>query len=125
MPFFHFHPLNLTHECCFLDPPGKPGTPQLSEIKDKSITVTWTAPESDGGSPITDYVLEYRPEGTASWKRATTEKLLQLKYTCKGLNETELFEFRVAAENKAGLGPYSDNSMQAKASEVQGKSFLM
>lgn len=89
------------------------------------MTVTWSPPETDGGSPITNYILEYRSESTATWKRVTQEKLLETKYTAKGLKDSELYEFRVAAENKAGVGPYSDNSKQAKASEVQGNSIVL
>jgi len=44
-------------------------------VKDGSITVTWTAPENDGGAPITNYILEYRSEGSAAWKKATEKTL--------------------------------------------------
>ena len=101
--------------------PGKPGVPQLTEVKDGSITVTWTPPENDGGSPVTNYILEYRSEGSVSWKKATENTLTELKFKATGLNDTELYEFRVAAANKAGTGPYSDNSAPTKAKEVLGK----
>ena len=101
--------------------PGKPGVPQMTDVKDGAITVTWTPPENDGGSPITNYILEYRSEGSAAWKKATEKTLTELKFTATGLNDKELYEFRVAAVNKAGTGPYSDNSAPTKAKEVLGK----
>lgn len=101
--------------------PGKPGVPQLTEVKDGSITVTWTSPENDGGSPITNYILEYRSEGSVSWKKVTEKTLTELKFKATGLNDTVLYAFRVAAANKAGTGPYSDNSAPTKAKEVLGK----
>jgi Fibronectin type III domain len=92
------------------DLPGKPGVPQLSDIKKGTITVTWTPPEDDGGAPITGYYLEYRSEGMMSWKKASEKTISDTKYVAKGLSESELYEFRVAAVNKVGTGPYSDNS---------------
>jgi len=99
--------------------------PQLTDVKDGAITVTWTPPESDGGSPITNYILEYRSEGSVAWKRATEKTLTELKLTATGLNDTELYEFRVAAVNKAGTGPCSANSIPTKAKEVLGKKMSM
>ncbi len=90
--------------------PGKPGTPKLPEIKKGAISVTWTPPEDDGGAPITGYILEYRSEGMSSWKKATESTISDTKYVAKGLNDSECYEFRVAAVNKVGTGPYSDNS---------------
>jgi titin len=90
----------------------------LPEIKKGTIVVTWTPPEDDGGAPITGYVLECRSEGQASWKKITDKPISELKHTVKGLNDTELYEFRVAAVNKVGMGPYSDNSKPTKAKEV-------
>jgi len=90
-------------------------------VKDSSIEVTWTPPDNDGGAPITSYVLEYRSEGSVAWKKASDKALMELKFTATGLNDKELYEFRVAAVNKAGTGPYSDNSQPTKATEVLGK----
>ena len=101
--------------------PDKPGVPQPTDVKDGSITVTWTPPENDGGAPVTSYVLEYRSEGSVSWKKATEKTLTELEFTATGLSDKELYEFRVAAVNKAGTGPYSANSAPTKAKEVLGK----
>ena len=106
-------------DCCSAVP-DKPGVPQLTEVKDGSISLTWTPPENDGGAPITNYILEYRSEGSASWKKATEKTLTELKFTATGLNDTEQYEFRVAAVNKAGTGPCSANSAPTKAKEVLG-----
>lgn len=45
-----------------------------------------------------------------SWKKATEKTISDTKYVVKGLNDSEVYEFRVAAVNKVGTGPYSDNS---------------
>lgn len=40
--------------------PGAPGIPEPLEITDNSVTLHWNKPESDGYSPIIEYILEYR-----------------------------------------------------------------
>ena len=54
--------------------PGKPGKPDFSDIKGTSVVVNWKAPDSDGGSPITNYIVEYRPEGKTRWVKASEGK---------------------------------------------------
>lgn len=41
-----------------LDEPGKPGTPEIEDYDRDFVKLKWTAPESDGGSPITAYIIE-------------------------------------------------------------------
>lgn len=54
----------------FLDPPGAPGTPQLVETTEDTITITWSKPRHDGGSPITGYVIEKRLISEDKWIKA-------------------------------------------------------
>jgi len=99
-------------------PPSKPGTPEFDKIDSDRMTLTWTKPKSDGGAEITNYVLEYRREGAFKWVKATEETVPTCKFTVKGLRQGDLYEFRVAAQNKAGVGPSSANTMPTKAEEV-------
>lgn len=39
--------------------PSQPGTPEVIEVTDNTITLHWKASEYDGNSPIINYVLEY------------------------------------------------------------------
>ena len=101
--------------------PGPPGIPQCPEIKDGEISLTWTPPEEDGGSPITNYILEYRLEGAFAWTRATDKTITETKFIVKKLQEGEVYEFHVAAENRAGVGPFSENTSPVKATEPLGE----
>ena len=58
----------------------------------------------DGGSPITNYILEMRVAGESKWNRVNTETVTDLAYTVKRLKEETQYEFRLTAENKAGPG---------------------
>jgi len=72
---------------------------------------------SDGGAEIFNYIIEFRVEGTTKWTRYGSEqdKVPTTSHTLsQQLKEDTFYEFRVAAENKAGVGPYSDISERVK-----------
>ena len=48
--------------------PGEPGTPQIVSFDHGMATLRWTAPRSDGGSPITNYKVEMRTAGAYRWE---------------------------------------------------------
>ena len=43
----------------FSDEPGKPGTPKIEDWGPNHCDLSWKAPETDGGAPITHYEIEY------------------------------------------------------------------
>jgi titin len=93
----------------FADVPGQPGTPEISDIGAESCRLTWRAPTSDGGAPITGYVIERQTEIGGRWiplksKAVTTE------FEVRDLYEGQKYEFRVIAENKAGQGKPSESA---------------
>ena len=59
------------------------------------------------------------------WKRATENVISSTTHVVKGLEEGIKYEFRVAAENRAGLGPPSEGSLAAKLEDAMGSSSLL
>ena len=91
------------------DVPGKPGKPVVEELTTESATLSWAAPDKDGGSPITNYLVEMKLKGDRKWKPLTADKNhTDTTFTVTGLKEETEYEFRVTAENNAGPGPASD-----------------
>ena len=91
------------------DVPGKPGKPVVEELTAETATLSWAAPDKDGGSPITNYLVEMKLKGDRKWKPLTADKNhTKTTFTVPGLKEETEYEFRVTAENKAGPGPASD-----------------
>lgn len=99
------------------NPPGPPGLPVCSDITENAVTVEWTLPDYDGGSPISGYVIERR-EMTGKWIRVNKTPVLDLRYRVSGLFEGNSYEFRVFAENIAGISDPSLASDPVKAARA-------
>lgn len=63
-----------------LDTPGPPGQPEAIAATDDSITLQWSRPISDGGSPIQGYVLEKKEEGTSNWVKCAYGTINDIQY---------------------------------------------
>lgn len=68
----------------------------------------WAAPEKDGGSPITEYIIEFKDKFSPEW--SVGPKVPGNKTSCKvqNLKENMQYQFRVIAVNKAGPSEPSD-----------------
>lgn len=62
------------------DKPSPPQELTTSEVTADTVTVTWKAPESDGGSPITGYVIERQDTKRGTWINAGTVKVCVMVY---------------------------------------------
>jgi len=93
------------------DPPGPPGLPEITDWTKSSVKLKWEKPLRENGAPVTHYTIEYRIHGTDDW---TTGPRVQAKKfpngEVTGLEPGKKYEFRVKAENKAGLGEPSEHT---------------
>lgn len=90
------------------DVPGIPGTPVMKNTSTSSCTIKYTAPRSDGGSPIITYLIEYSGNWDPFWWDGGAS--VTLEHKVQNLIEGNRYEFRVIAVNKAGQGNPSDPS---------------
>jgi len=92
----------------FADPPFAPRELTVVEYNVDYMTLSWTAPEHDGGSPILGYVVEKRDSMMNMWTQAA--KVDSNTFTVKVTNlfEGQNYLFRVAAENQSGRGAYAE-----------------
>lgn len=96
-----------THTCllciCNVDKPGPPAAFDITEVTNESCLLTWNPPRDDGGSKITNYVVERRATDSEVWhKLSSTVKDTNFKAT--KLTPNKEYIFRVAAENMYGVG---------------------
>ena len=92
----------------YATPVTTPSAPQnLSAAPDDGeVTLTWTAPTSNGGSVITDYKYSYRESSSESWGSWTSAGT-DLSETITGLTNGTEYQFYVRAVNSVGDGSYA------------------
>jgi hypothetical protein len=76
-------------------------------VGDTQVSLTWTAPSSNGGLPITDYVVQFSSTNGTSWTTFTDGVSTGTTATVTGLTNGTTYIFRVAAITGAGTGPYA------------------
>ena len=85
--------------CVDLAPEGLTATPG-----DTIVTLRWSPPTSDGGSPITGYVVEESFDGATTWATVSDGDDTDTKATINGLKNGTLYYFRILAVNDNGAG---------------------
>lgn len=90
--------------------PGAPTGLTLGTATSTTQPLTWTAPASDGGSAITDYVIQYAPAGSGSWATFSDGTSATASITVTGLTASTSYDYRVAAVNAIGQGSYSSTA---------------
>lgn len=92
-------------------PPDKPTRPEVSSVEARSVVLSWREPNNNGAT-----ITSYRVQGSNGFSttcEATT-------CTLDGLDPGHKYSFQVAAENKAGTGPWSDSSAPVTPNKVPG-----
>lgn len=98
--------LFLAGEASGFSVPSAPGLLGASP-GDVSVVLSWSAPLGDGGVTLLDYVVEYRETGASTWSAYTDLVGVDLSASVVGLVNGTAYEFRVAAVNGVGRGPFS------------------
>lgn len=86
-----------------------PGIPSLTveyNAGKKGFDYTVTAPESDGGSEITGYSLEYQKQGDTDWTKVALKPDSLTGTVTDGIEAGSNYLFRVNAENAVGSSDY-------------------
>jgi uncharacterized cupin superfamily protein len=105
--------------------PAPPSRPQGFSVTpgDGQVALSWTAPENDGGNPITGYKVS--SNGGANWIDAESET----SHVFTGLANGTLYSFQVRAINEIGPGeaasitatPSAEKTAPTKPMEVSAK----
>lgn len=103
-----------------LDPytvPNAPKSLEITSVTKDTMTLCWARPESDGGSEIAGYVIERREKNSLRWMRVNKKPVYDLRVKSSGLREGCEYEYRVYAENAAGLSAPSECSPLIRAED--------
>ncbi|XP_019639600.1 PREDICTED: titin-like, partial [Branchiostoma belcheri] len=85
----------------------KPGAPVVfvDDTTRSSVSLMWNRPVRDGGSRVTGYIVEMRPQDGEEWTKAHATSAVRLtELTIDKLTEGQGYKFRVSAINEIGVG---------------------
>jgi hypothetical protein len=97
-------------------PPGAP-TAAVAVPYDTSARVSWSAPASDGGSPVAAYTVTSTPDGR------TCQTASALTCAVSGLTNGTPYTFAVTATNLVGTGLPSDPSAAIAPAPMKASTF--
>uniref|UniRef100_A0A8C2ZM75 Titin n=1 Tax=Cyclopterus lumpus TaxID=8103 RepID=A0A8C2ZM75_CYCLU len=80
--------------------PLPPGKVVLIDVTRHTVSLSWEKPDHDGGSKITNFIVEMQPKGDDKWSVCSEVKALEA--TIGGLTTGEEYSFRVIAVNDKG-----------------------
>lgn len=92
-----------------ITPPGAP-TSVSGTGGNQQVSLTWIAPTSNGGSEITDYIIDYSSNNGSTWTTFNDGTSTGTSATVTGLTNGTSYIFRVKAVNAAGTGTASTSS---------------
>jgi Fibronectin type III domain len=108
--------------CCIMflsDVPSAPENLAVTETSKSFISLSWSPPASDGGTPVTGYQVERCLAGSSRWLRVG--KSDTTNYTDKEVVEDTDYQYQVSAENKVGVGPPSEPTRPVTAKDPWSK----
>ena len=101
--------------------PGAPTDLSARASGTTQVDLSWTAPASDGGSPVTGYRIEESPNGRSSWTvLVATTGNPATTYSRAGLASGATRHYRVSAVNTNGAGAPSNTASTTTGTTVPG-----
>lgn len=98
--------IKMLHSISTPDVPGPVGVPFSGEnLTNDTCKLTWYSPEDDGGSAITNYIIEKRESDRMGWT-SVSYTVTRNNAIVQGLIDGKGYFFRIAAENIIGMGPF-------------------
>lgn len=101
--------------------PEAPTTPEITAVTRETITVAWKEPKSDGGSHVFGYHLQMKDRNSILWQRVNKMVIRATHFKVTNINAGLIYEFKVAAENAAGISAFSKVSDAVLAIDACGE----
>ena len=95
---------SLVITCFWLsDVPSAPTNLRASQVSGDSVTLDWSKSRSDGGSPLTGYVIERRDATSNYWTRVGSVDHRKTSFVVTNLRPGAEYQLQVLAENDVGV----------------------
>lgn len=100
-----------------------PAAPIVADKTKHNVTLAWTPPERDGGSPIKGYIIQIQDEGSSEWVRVNDPDSLHptTEFTVPSLRALKRYRFRIIAVNDIGESDPSPRTSEVLIEDVQSK----
>lgn len=87
------------------DRPGPPEGPvETLDTTSSLIVIKWKPPKDDGGSPVTNYVIERQQAGHSLWTKLGHVPGDKTSFRDRNVTHGKKYNYRIYAENSEGLG---------------------
>ncbi|XP_039503266.1 immunoglobulin-like and fibronectin type III domain-containing protein 1 [Pimephales promelas] len=87
-----------------LDKPGPPRGPlEVNESTSAVLELKWNPPKDDGGSPVTNYIIERQQVGQNTWKKIGDISTNHLTFRDRSVSLGKRYIYRIYAENLEGI----------------------
>ena len=93
----------------------------MSNVTHNSVDLTWKQPNSNGGTPLTGYLIEYKSGSRTFWTKSETVNENTLSYTVTKLATDTEYYFRVSALNAEGASKPAETTDAIKPVKKIGK----
>ena len=91
---------------------GRPSPPagpiEVSSITSESCVLDWGGPEDDGGTDITNYIVEKRESGSTAWQLINSS-VKRTSLHVSHLTKYMQYTFRICAENRFGVSKSTES----------------
>lgn len=97
----------------------------MTEVGGDFVNLSWERPTSDGGSRIQGYWIDKHEIGSDTWTRVNLAICITTQINISNLIEGRQYEFRVYAQNEAGLSLPSSASRSVNVKDPLGQLYLI
>ncbi|XP_045884879.1 immunoglobulin-like and fibronectin type III domain-containing protein 1 [Micropterus dolomieu] len=99
-----FGAVEATSQLIVLDRPGPPDGPvEIVESTSSLIEIKWNPPKDDGGSAVTNYIIERQQAGQSLWKKLGDVSADKTSFRDRNVTHGKKYNYRIYAENPEGL----------------------
>ncbi|KAM3621641.1 uncharacterized protein V6R79_013960 [Siganus canaliculatus] len=99
-----FGAAEATSQLIVLDRPGPPEGPvETTETTSTLIEIAWKPPKDDGGSPVTNYIIERQQAGQSLWTKLGDVSADKTSFRDRNVSHGKKYNYRIYAENPEGL----------------------
>ncbi|KAM4588650.1 immunoglobulin-like and fibronectin type III domain-containing protein 1 [Odontesthes bonariensis] len=99
-----FGAVEATSQLIVIDRPGPPEGPvEIVETTSSIIEFRWSPPKDDGGSAVTNYIVERQQAGQSLWMKLGDVSADKTSFRDRNVTHGKKYNYRIYAENPEGI----------------------